>query len=96
MTEPNYELQIRIGQRAGDLLKDEVVQALFAERAKVYTDEWKAGKTVEAREAAWAKSAALEDIQADLRAIRDRGTAAAHAQNREQRRAAPTTGRASK
>jgi hypothetical protein len=69
---------VRRGQRAAALLSDEFFEEAFTKLKNRYLAEWRAGKTVEAREGAHARMTALEDIGLHFKEVMDNGKIAEH------------------
>lgn len=70
------EQQAADGDVVKKFLNDPVVKATIGRLSKKYYDEFVATKTPEAREGAWAKARALEDLAIELLAVVDTGTRA--------------------
>ena len=69
--------QISAAQRVAAYMADEAVTGAFARLEAKYMEEWKSGETTEARESAWGKSRALDDLRNEMRAVVDSGTRSA-------------------
>lgn len=67
------EQTIRDGERIERFLADEVVARAITALGARYTELWKASQSPSDRESLWAKARALDDLQADLRAVVDAG-----------------------
>lgn len=60
---------VQEGQVAQRILDDPVFQRAFAEADRRFVDEWRDAETVDVRERAHAKQAALEEVIKQLRTI---------------------------
>jgi hypothetical protein len=70
------EQKIRAGHRIEQFLSDEEVQAGFTRLHADYYKAFRAAKTPEEREQAWAKARALDDLATELVASVQRGKVA--------------------
>lgn len=66
--------QISAADRVAAFLADDAVKGAMARLSRTYYEEFKKAATPEAREAAWSKSAALDDLATQLQAVIDTGT----------------------
>lgn len=78
--------EIQAGERIERFLADDEVQAAFARLERKYYDEFKAAADPAARESAWAKSRAMEDVKTELRVSVTRGAVAKATSQRRQPR----------
>jgi hypothetical protein len=68
---------VQAGKRMDELITDPVVVEAFAALRGDYIAAWRAGKTVEEREMAWFKLAALDELDTQFRATVGTGQLAA-------------------
>lgn len=64
------------GERASKIIGDEVFVDAVQQADALFTQEWKSATDTARREAAWAKSAALDEVVRVLRSIMDNGKVA--------------------
>lgn len=70
------ELEIRHGERLRALLEEETVKEAMAWLDQAYFAQFRAAKTADEREVAWASAHALDDLRQRFRAVIDRGVTA--------------------
>jgi uncharacterized protein YcaQ len=71
--------EIILGERARQLMQDELLQRILGGLEEQYLDAWKKTdmKDTEGREKAWFAVKAIDDIRTEFRVIAERGTLAA-------------------
>lgn len=79
------EQQIQAGNRVLQFLSDPVIAGAITNLEQKYYDEWRAGETVEQREAAHAKTRVLDDLKIELQSIVDSGVRANVEKERRER-----------
>lgn len=71
------------GERAREILENEVYQEAVRDAKQRIKDEWSQSKDADAREALWHKLQAIEAVSMELRIIRDRGIVERHKNEQE-------------
>ena len=81
------EKQVADAHRLRLFMEDEAIVDAFALMELAAVKAWKAGETVEAREAAHQRVRALEELKTQIKVLIDRGTWATDTLERQQRKA---------
>lgn len=77
--------EIRVGQHADRLLEDEVFRAAVSMADERFVAEWRRAETLQEREQAHARQAALAEVLASLRSIVGSGELAAELERLQSR-----------
>ena len=65
------ERQLQLSDQAKALMSSDVAQEAWARAEAAYLSRWRAGKTVEEREAAYHGLSALEELKRQFQALQD-------------------------